>query len=106
MGGEPGAAAIAAPAGDVPGDDDEIARLDVGHALAGVDDLGDALVADRERRRDRREAGDDHLVDVAGRRGHRADDCVEAGLEDGVGLLPPLESPLRHEGQLTHRAIR
>ena len=74
---EAGVAAIAASAGDVPRNDDEVARLDVGDARSGFDNFGHALVTDRERRSGRRATEDDRLVDVAGGCGHGPDDRVD-----------------------------
>jgi len=95
-------AAVAAAAGDVPGHDNEIARLHMGHAVGDVDHLGDALVTDRKRRWHRRPAGDDHLVHVAGRRGDRPHDGVAAVLQGWVGRLAPGDLPVADVDQLTH----
>jgi hypothetical protein len=100
-----GVAAVAAPAGDVPGNEREIARLDVGDAGASLDDLGHALVSDRKRRRDGRAAQDDRAVDVAGRRGHGPDDRVQPRFECRIRALPPLDSPLADIDQLAHRLL-
>ena len=56
------------------------------------DDLGDALVTDLERREERRPAGDDRAIEIAGCRRDGANDGLERAGDARVRALLPLES--------------
>ena len=127
--GQPGAAALALAAGDRPRDDDPVADRDRADGVACRDDLGDALVADRERAGEGHGTADvgDGRVDHAGlqpglqRAGDaavdrervavaaadhdRPHDRVGRRLKDRVRPLDPLQAAGRDQVQLAHRGV-
>src|SRR6185369_1719117 len=83
-----------------------VAGLDGGHEVADVEHLGDALVPERERRRERAGAGDDQRVEVAGGHGDVAHDRLAVAGQGGLGRVAPLEPARSGVGQGAHAARR
>jgi hypothetical protein len=59
--------------------------------VAELDDLRDALVAERKRPGEWRLAPQDHLVEIACRRGDRPEEGVVAALNGRIRNLPPFQ---------------
>lgn len=78
-------AAIASPAADLERDDHPVAPTETAHGVAGLDDLRDELVAERERPGERHPTVDDGVVHVARRDDQRADERIVGRLDARVG---------------------
>src|SRR5439155_14325526 len=65
-----------ATATDVPWDDHVLAATQRPGIITDVDDLGDALIAERERPGERRRASDERAIKISRRRSERAHDGV------------------------------
>ena len=79
-----------AAARDLERDDDALADLEPVHRVPELDDLGDALVAERERPAHREEARGEEEVDVAARDGERPDEGLAVALEPRLGRRPAI----------------
>ena len=103
-------AGAAGAAADLERDDDALADLQPAHRVAERDDLGDALVAEREGPARREQAGGQEEVDVAARDGERTDQRFAVSLEPRLGNVPPSDGvgcaarELSHGPQLPSRA--
>jgi hypothetical protein len=95
-------ARLALAAGDLEGNADELALTEGRHRVAGVDDLCDALVAEREGRRKGRVAADDQCVEVAGGHRERTHEGGPVRAELRLGCLAPLEVVGGGVGELLH----
>jgi hypothetical protein len=102
VGGEPPAAAVAAPARDLERDADRVAGHDRAHLVADRDDLGDALVPDRDRGRVGRLAANRRLIEVAERDRDRPHERLAGAAELRLGHVPPFDPPRLGVGQLAH----
>ena len=80
----PAAHAAHASAGDLERDDDDVARRDSLHRVAGLDHLRDALVPERERLRRRDRAGEERRVQVAHRHRERPHERLAVALQPGA----------------------
>ena len=90
-------------AGDLEGHADEATRLERGDRRAGVENLRDAFVTERERRRKRRGALDDQRVEVARGDRQRPDQRGPVRAQPRLGRLAPLERVGTGIRELLHR---
>ena len=77
---------------------------DGAHLVADLGHLGDELMADGDRSRDRRVAAQDRLVEVAQRDGERADERLARALERRRRDVPPLDLAVGGHRELLHQA--
>src|SRR5262249_49371173 len=102
--GEPILAPLACTTGDLHRHDHELPRAESGNIRADLHDLGDELVAERERADDGKLAADGRNVRVAGGDSNRSDERVVRPLEPGVRRLLPFQSAGFYKGELFHSA--
>jgi hypothetical protein len=75
----------------VPGHRHELTHRQVADRVPQLDDLSDTLVAQGKRAGEGRLAPQNHLVQIARRRGHRTHESIIGGLDARVRNLAPLQ---------------
>ena len=100
----PRAAARARATGDLEGHHDEVSGRDATHVVADLGHLGDELVADGDRARDRRVAAQDRLVEVAQGHRERPHERLAGALQRGRRDVPPLHLPVGRHRELLHQS--
>ncbi len=84
-------------------DDRALSHLKPAHAVAELDDLGDALVAERERLTRRKEPRREEEIDVAARDRERTDERLAVTLEPRLGNVAPFDRVWAGARELFHR---